>query len=204
MFQHRLKTYLKEELARSGRVYNYLVILIEDVVKLDNCLYEFCKEKRRDEHRRDYQPRTKQVNVAERKVAEVNATHKKFLPRKNQLSDKEKTRRREEGLCYECKKPRHLVRDYKSKLLSKQVNATTTKMIAATIKVALSEEELEARRIYRQLGLSESDVRDLDSAIARGREEDENLSSSSFSSSSDSSESSRLPAKEARPEEGEY
>jgi hypothetical protein len=77
-------------------------------------------------------------------------------------------------------------------------------MIAATIKVALSEEELEAREIYRQLGLSESDVRDLDSATVRGREEDEVSSSSSFSSSFDSSESSRLLAKEARLEEGEY
>jgi hypothetical protein len=204
MFQCRLKTYLKEELARSGRVYNHLVMLIEDVVKLDNCLYEFRKEKRRDEHRRDYRLRTKQVNATEQKVAEVNATYKKFLPRKNQLSDKEKTRRREEGLCYECGKSGHLVRDCKSKLLSKQVNATTTKMIAVTIKVALSEEELEARRIYRQLGLSESDIRDLDNATARGREEDEVSSSFSSSSSSDSSESSRLPAKEARPEEGEY
>jgi hypothetical protein len=204
MFQRRLKTYLKEELARSGRVYNYLVTLIEDMVKLDNCLYEFRKEKRQDEYRRDYRLRTKQVNAAERRVAEVNATHKKFLPRKNQLPDKEKTRRREEGLCYECRKSRHLVRDYKSKLLSKQVNATTTKMIAATIKVALSEEELEARGIYRQLGLSESDVRDLDSAIARVGEENENLSSSLSSSSSDSSESSRPPAKEARPQEDEY
>jgi hypothetical protein len=114
-----LKTYLKEELARSGRVYDYLVTLIEDIVKLDNCLYEFCKEKRQDEHRRDYQLRTKQVNATERKVAEVNATYKKFLSRKNQLFDKEKTRRREEELCYECRKSRHLVRDYKSKLLSK-------------------------------------------------------------------------------------
>jgi hypothetical protein len=83
MFQYRLKTYLKKELARSGRVYNYLVTLIEDVVKLDNCLYEFCKEKRRDEYKRDYQLRTKQVNTTEQKVAEVNATYKKFLPRKN-------------------------------------------------------------------------------------------------------------------------
>jgi hypothetical protein len=199
MFQRGLKTYLKEELARSGRIYDHLVTLIEDVVKLDNRLYKFCKEKRRDEYRRDYRPRTKQVNAAERKIAEVNATHKKFLPRKNQLSDKEKTRRREEGLCYECRKSRHLARDYKSKLLSKQVNATLTKMIATTIKVALSEEELEARRIYRQLGLLESDVRDLDDATAQGREEDEVSSSSSSSSSSDSSESSRLPAKEARP-----
>jgi hypothetical protein len=149
MFQRGLKTYLKEELARSGRIYDYLVTLIEDVVKLDNRLYEFRKEKRQDEHRRDYRPRTKQVNAAERKIAEVNATYKKFLPRKNQLSDKEKTRRREEGLCYECRKSRHLARDYKSKLPSKQVNATTTKIIAATIKVALSEEELEARGIYR-------------------------------------------------------
>jgi hypothetical protein len=83
MFQYRLKTYLKEELARSGRVYNHLVTLIEDVVKLDNCLYEFCKEKRQDKYKRDYRLRTKQINVAERKVAEVNATHKKFLSRKN-------------------------------------------------------------------------------------------------------------------------
>jgi hypothetical protein len=149
MFQRRLKTYLKEELARSGRVYNYLVTLIEDVVKLDNCLYEFCKEKRQDEHRRDYRPRTKRVNATERKVAEVNATYKKFLPRKNPLSDKEKTRRREEELCYEYEKSRHLVRDYKSKLPSKQVNTTTIKIIATTIKVSLSEEELEACRIYR-------------------------------------------------------
>jgi hypothetical protein len=76
-------------------------------------------------------------------------------------------------------------------------------MIAATIKVALSEEELEARRIYRQLGLLESDVRDLDDATARGRKEDEVSSSSLSSSSSDSSESSRPLAKEARPQEGE-
>jgi hypothetical protein len=122
--------------------------MIKEVVKLDNCLYEFCKEKRRDEHKRDYRLRTKQVNIIERKVAEVNAIYKKFLPRKNQLSDKEKTRRRKEGLCYEYRKSRHLVRDCKSKLLSKQVNTTITKIIAATIKVALSEEELEARRIY--------------------------------------------------------
>jgi hypothetical protein len=148
MFQRRLKTYLKEELARLGRVYDYLVTLIEDVVKLDNRLYEFRKEKRRDEYRIDYRLRTKQVNVVERKVAEVNATYKKFLPRKNQLSDKEKTRRREERLCYEYRKSRHLVRDCKSKLLSKQVNVTTIKIIAATIKVALSEKELEAREIY--------------------------------------------------------
>jgi hypothetical protein len=73
MFQYILKTYLKEELARSGRVYNHLVTLIEDVVKLDNCLYEFRKEKRQDEHKRDYRPRTKQVNTIERKVAELNA-----------------------------------------------------------------------------------------------------------------------------------
>jgi hypothetical protein len=119
MFQYRLKTYLKEELARSGRVYDYLVTLIEDVIKLDNRLYEFCKEKRRDEYRRDYRPRTKQVNATERRVAEMNATHRKFLPRKNQLSDKEKTRRREEELCYECRKSRHLARDCKSKLPSK-------------------------------------------------------------------------------------
>jgi hypothetical protein len=83
MFQYRLKTYLKEELARLGRVYNYLVILIEDIVKLDNCLYEFRKEKRQDEHKRDYRLRTKQVNAIEQKVAEVNAIYKKFLPRKN-------------------------------------------------------------------------------------------------------------------------
>jgi hypothetical protein len=83
MFQYRLKTYLKEELARSGRVYNYLVTLIEDIVKLDNCLYEFCKEKRQDEYKRDYRLRTKQVNAIEQKVAEVNATYKKFLSRKN-------------------------------------------------------------------------------------------------------------------------
>jgi hypothetical protein len=134
----------------------------------------------------------------------VNATYKKFLPRKNQLSDKEKTRRREERLCYEYRKSEHLVRDYKSKLLSKQVNVTITKIIATTIKVTLSKEELEAREIYRQLGLSEFDVRDLDSATVRGREEDENLLSFSSSSSSDSSESSRLLAKEARTEEGEY
>jgi hypothetical protein len=93
--------------------------MIEEVVKLDNRLYEFCKEKRQDEHKRDYQLRTKQVNAIERKVAEVNATYKKFLPRKNQLSDREKTRRREEELCYEYRKSRHLVRDCKSKLLSK-------------------------------------------------------------------------------------
>jgi hypothetical protein len=74
MFQRRLKTYLKEELARSGRVYNYLVTLIEDIVKLDNRLYEFRKEKRQDEYRRDYRLRTKQVNATERKVAELNAT----------------------------------------------------------------------------------------------------------------------------------
>jgi hypothetical protein len=144
-----LKTYLKEELARLGKVYNYLVTLIEDIVKLDNRLYEFYKEKRQDKHKRDYRLRTKQVNATERKVAELNATSKKFLPRKNQLSDKEKTRRREEGLCYECRKSRHLVRDCKSKLLNKQVNTTSTKIIAATIKVALSEEELEVREIYR-------------------------------------------------------
>jgi hypothetical protein len=204
MFQRRLKTYLKEELARLERVYNYLVTLIEDIVKLDNCLYEFRKEKRRDEYKRDYQLRTKQVNAVEQKVAEVNTTYKKFLSRKNQLFDKEKTRRHEEELCYEYRKSRHLVRDYKSKLPSKQVNTTITKIIATTIKVALSEEELEARRIYRQLGLSESDVRDLDSTTARGREEDKVLLSFSSSSLSDSSESSRLLAKEARPEEGEY
>jgi RecA-family ATPase len=84
------------------------------------------------------------------------------------------------------------------------VNTTTTKIIATTIKVALSEEELEAREIYRQLGLSESNVRDLDSATVRGREEDEVSSSFLSSSLSDSSESSRLLAKEARLEEGEY
>jgi hypothetical protein len=83
MFQYRLKTYLKEELARSERVYNHLVMLIEDVIKLDNCLYEFCKEKRQDEYKRDYRLRTKQVNAIERKVAELNAIYKKFLPRKN-------------------------------------------------------------------------------------------------------------------------
>jgi hypothetical protein len=59
MFQRGLKTYLKEELARSGRIYNHLVILIEDMIKLDNRLYEFCKEKRQDEYRRDYRLRTK-------------------------------------------------------------------------------------------------------------------------------------------------
>jgi hypothetical protein len=119
MFQRRLKTYLKEELARLGRVYNYLVTLIKDIVKLDNRLYEFYKEKRRDKYKRDYQPRTKQVNATEQKVAEINAIYKKFLPRKNQLSNKEKTRWREEELCYEYEKSRYLVRDYKSKLLSK-------------------------------------------------------------------------------------
>jgi hypothetical protein len=178
--------------------------MIEEVVKLDNRLYEFRKEKRQDEHKRDHRPRTKQVNATERKVAEVNAIYKKFLSRKTQLSDKEKTRRREEGLCYEYRKSRHLVRDCKSKLPSKQVNTTTIKIIATTIKVALSEEELEACRIYRQLGLSESDIRDLDNTTVRGREEDEVSSSSLSSSSSDSSESSRPLAKEVRPEEDEY
>jgi hypothetical protein len=81
------------------------------------------------------------------------------------------------------------------------MNATTTKMIATTIKVALSEEELEVYRIYRQLGLSESDVRDLDNATVQGEEEDEVSLSFSSSSLSDSSESSRLSAKEVRPEE---
>jgi hypothetical protein len=94
-----------------------------------------------------------------------------------------------------------MARDCRSKLPSKQVNATTTKTLAATERVELSEEELEARGIHRQIGLTESDVEYLDAEIKRvgGIKE---ASSSSLSSSS-SSESSYLPMKVVRPQEGE-
>jgi hypothetical protein len=81
------------------------------------------------------------------------------------------------------------------------VNATTTKTLVATEQVELSEEELEARGIHRQIGLTESDVEYLDTEIERvgGTKE----ASSSFLSSSSSSESSYLPMKVVRPQEGE-
>jgi hypothetical protein len=81
------------------------------------------------------------------------------------------------------------------------VNAIITKTLVATKQVELSEEELEARGIHRQLGLNESDVEYLDAEIERVGGIKEAFSSSSSSSSS--SESSYLPIKVVRPQERE-
>jgi hypothetical protein len=94
-----------------------------------------------------------------------------------------------------------MARDYCSKLPSKHVNTIITKTLVATEQVELSEEELEARGIHRQIELTESDIEYLDTKIERigGIEK----AFSSFSSSSSSSESSYLPIKVVRPQERE-
>jgi hypothetical protein len=112
------------------------------------------------------------------------------------LFDKEINKRRDKRLCFGYRKPGHIARDCCSKLLSKQVNATTTKTLAATERVELSEEELEARRIHRQIGLTKSDIKYLDAEIKEvgGIKE----AFSSFLSLSSSSESSYLSMKVVR------
>jgi cob(I)alamin adenosyltransferase len=81
------------------------------------------------------------------------------------------------------------------------MNATTIKTLVATEQVELSEEELEARGIHRQIRLTESDVEYLDAEIERVEGIKE--ASSSSSSSSGSSESSYLPMKVVRSQERE-
>jgi hypothetical protein len=81
------------------------------------------------------------------------------------------------------------------------VNTIITKTLVATEQIELSEEELEARGIYRQIGLTESDVEYLDAKIERVGGTKKAFSFFSFLLSS--SESSYLLIKAVRPQEGE-
>jgi hypothetical protein len=134
---------------------------------------------------------------------EINATRSSRTKRqfREKLFDKERNRRRDEKLCFGYRKPGHIARDYRSKLSNKQVNTIITKTLVTIERVELSEEELEAQGIHRQIRLTESDIKYLDAEIERI--EDTKEASSFFSSSSSSSESSYLLMNVVKSQKGE-
>jgi hypothetical protein len=205
LFYRGVKEFVKDELSRIDHI-ETLQELSEAAIKIDNRVYKRKIEKKgifthyiRPSKNRYRDP----IDLDTTSRREINATRSSRIKRqfREKLSDKERNRRRDERLCFGYGKPDHIARDCCSKLPSKQVNTITTKTLAATEQVELSEEELRARGIYRQIGLTESNVEYLDAKIERvgGIKE---ASSSSLSSSS-SSESSYLPMKVVRPQERE-
>ena len=103
IFQRGLKNHLREEIARVGATFTDVPTMIENIVQLDNRLYEFRKGQGRREGQGGRRPDGGNRGYQnQERSKQVNATQSR-----NPLSVEERTRRREKQLCYSCGQPGH-------------------------------------------------------------------------------------------------
>jgi hypothetical protein len=169
---------------------------VEGVVRLDNRLYEFRKDKNHGREGRSYHKGKKQ-RYNKSPTRQLNATD-----RRPKLSDSERTRRREKGLCYECGQSGHLASFHHQKNNKgprKQLNAThqiamMQRVVRTTPKSAYS--STDTLPPY-----TETPTEETTSPTVR---REHHLGEVYRTTDSESSDSSCSENGEVRPEEGEY
>jgi hypothetical protein len=118
---HRgLKDQIKLELARMGPIDN-ISDLIEETVRIDNRFYEYARDKQfnggyssRSYKKNEGRPRFTKKQYS-REETYGDPMELDAMSSRNNLSQEERTRRRDQKLCFECGFPGHQARDCRKK-----------------------------------------------------------------------------------------
>jgi hypothetical protein len=119
-YQRGLKDNIKRELYRRDPIDN-MNDLIEETIRIDNRDYEFRREMRfssnppADRHYRRNEGRKRYSKQHTREETYGDPMELDAMSSRNNLSQEEKNRRREQKLCFECGFPGHQARDCRKK-----------------------------------------------------------------------------------------